>query len=418
MKNNVNINGLITGKCVTFSINGNLNKKTFDTVEEARELFQLVLKAKANPTNENIDELRGSINELRRTAIMAGIEYDENTGKCYMEGFNTPIPEQLLDVIKDYNENNYPLESIFNFWKLLMSNPDTHIRESLFRFIQTHDFVLTDKGYFLTYKAVYRKDINKINNSDAAETDSQKLNNYYEFILNRYYHVKGPWKSSPKNYVVYTVDGSDYKITEFKTANKFDLTTDRYKIFGNLEDLYNVISKLKYDAPAADSKTARAPIYTDMYSLTMSIEIGKPVKMKRKECDGDPEVECSYGLHVGATKYVEHYANNRSVILACLVNPANVVAVPKHDSSKIRVSEYFPFAIATFDKNTKKIDIVEQKYFEDDYCSYEVDELENQIALIKEKQSPIENAISSEPENRPMSELMKIISTRLIDLSE
>lgn len=418
MKNNVSINGLITGKCVTFSINGNLNKKTFDTLEEARELFQLVLKAKANPTDENINELRVSINELRRTAIMAGIEYDENTGKCYMEGFNTPIPEQLMEVIKDYNENNYPLESISNFWKLLMSNPDTNIRESLFRFIQTHDFVLTDKGYFLAYKAVYRKDFNKKNNNDVAETDNQKLNDYYEFILNRYYHVKGPWKSSPKNYVVYTVDDSDYKITEFKTANKFDLTTDRYKIFGNLEDLYNVISKLKYETPDVDSNTITTPIYTDMYSLKMSIEIGKPVKMERKECNGDPEIECSYGLHVGATKYVEQFANNNSVILACLVNPANVVAVPKYDNSKIRVSEYFPFAIATFDNKTKKIDIVEQKYFEDDYCSYEVDELEKQIELIKENQMPIESAINSESENRPMSELMKIIENRLIDLSK
>lgn len=414
MKNKININGLITGKCVTFSINGALNKKTFDTIEEAKELFQLILKAKANPTDENIANIKNSINETRRTAVMAGIEYDENTDRCYIEGLNTPIPEQLMDIIKEYNDNNYPMESIINFWKLLMSNPDTHIRESLFRFIQVHDFVLTDKGYFLTYKAVYPKN----DNNNNAKDEKNKYNEFSEFVLNKYYHVKGPWKSSPKNYIIYTVDGSEFKITEIKTAEKFDLTTEKYRIFGNLDECYKIISKQTYNNASIDNNYVASPIFTDMYSSTMSIEIGKPVKMERKLCDGDPEVECSYGLHVGATKYVENYAKNSSTILACLVNPANVVAVPQYDNSKIRVSEYFPFAIATFDNKTKKIDIVEQKYFEDDYCSYEVDELEKQIELIKENQMPIESAINSESENRPMSELMKIIENRLIDLSK
>lgn len=414
MKNKININGLITGKCVTFSINGALNKKTFDTIEEAKELFQLILKAKANPTDENIANIKNSINETRRTAVMAGIEYDENTDRCYIEGLNTPIPEQLMDIIKEYNDNNYPMESIINFWKLLMSNPDTHIRESLFRFIQVHDFVLTDKGYFLTYKAVYPKN----DNNNNAKDEKNKYNEFSEFVLNKYYQVKGPWKSSPKNYIIYTVDGSEFKITEIKTAEKFDLTTKKYQIFGNLDECYKIISKQTYNNASIDNNYVTSPIFTDMYTRTMSIEIGKPVKMERKLCNGDPEVECSYGLHVGATKYVESFAKNSSTILACLVNPANVVAVPRYDNSKIRVSEYFPFAIATFDNKTKKIDIVEQKYFEDDYCSYEVDELEKQIELIKENQMPIESAINSESENRPMSELMKIIENRLIDLSK
>jgi hypothetical protein len=147
----------------------------------------------------------------------------------------------------------------------------------------------------------------------------------------------------------------------------------------------------------------------------MTIELGKPVRMERKECDSDPAIDCSYGLHVGATAYVERFANRgESVILACLVNPANVVAVPNYDHSKMRVAEYFPFAFATYENG--KIDIVEQKYFEEDYCEYEAEELEQQIAKVKAEEKPIETAINAEEEERPMSELMKILETRLFDI--
>ena len=120
------------------------------------------------------------------------------------------------------------------------------------------------------------------------------------------------------------------------------------------------------------------------------------------------------GLHVGATKYVENYANHTSAILACFVNPANVVAVPNYDKSKMRTCEYFPFAVATFEN--KKIDIIEQMYFEEDYCDYETTELEKQIAKVKANDLPIETAKKAEKESRPMAELIKILETRLIDI--
>jgi hypothetical protein len=80
----------------------------------------------------------------------------------------------------------------------------------------------------------------------------------------------------------------------------------------------------------------------------------------------------------------------------------------------MRVSQYFPFAVATYQNG--KIDIVEQKFFESDYCEYELTELNEQIARVKAEELPFEAAKNSEKEERPMSELMKILSTRLIDI--
>jgi hypothetical protein len=245
----------------------------------------------------------------------------------------------------------------------------------------------------VVYKAVYRKD----------EVD----NTFAEFISNRFLHVKKTWKESPKAYVVYKDANGEFAITKPETIEK----KNDVEVLGNLAELFNAIFN-------TDNKTGEVSTayYTDMHTRSMTIELGIPVKQARKLCDADPAIDCSNGLHVGATKYVEKFAGSASVILVCLVNPANVVAVPHYDHSKMRVCEYFPYAFATYTDG--KIDIIEEAYFESDYQEYEQAELENQIALIQSSEKPIETAMNAEEEARPMKELMKILETRLFDLTD
>jgi hypothetical protein len=146
----------------------------------------------------------------------------------------------------------------------------------------------------------------------------------------------------------------------------------------------------------------------------MRIVLGKPVRMPRTECNGDPAVECSYGLHCGSTSYLKHYATSADAVLVCLVSPANIVAVPNYDKSKFRTTEYFPVAITSYIDG--KLDVIEQKYWEDDYCTYEMEELELQIAQVKAGELPIGTASNCEDEIRPLTELQKILETRIIDL--
>ena len=83
----------------------------------------------------------------------------------------------------------------------------------------------------------------------------------------------------------------------------------------------------------------------------------------------------------------------------------------------------FPFSykaargIFTCEVEKVKPDI-EEAYFESDYCTYELDELEKQIELIQSNELPIETAIDAEEETRPMEELMKMIKTRIVDIIE
>lgn len=388
-----NIQGIKVGNVVNISINGKLHKKNCGSPIEANELFKLVLTAKENPSDANIKAVRMYLNEKTRIALLAGLESDVDTGEVFLAGFNTPIPLTLVDVIKEYHENGYPMDAIINFWKLLMINPDTRVRTSLFDFITTHDFVLTDKGYMVVYKAVYRKD---------AEVKRDRT--FEEFVSNQYLHVKKDWKCSPNKYVVIKNSEGNLAITKYDTA-----VANNLDVLGKLGELYDAIFE-----SAKNVDVEQVATYTDMHTKTMNIELGVPTRMIRTECDSDPAVDCSYGLHVGATGYVEKFAKSGSLILACMVNPANVVAVPDYDHSKMRVTEYFPFAVATYADN--KIDIIEQAYFEEDYCEYELQELEEQIEKIRMNELPIEKAINCEPEERPFSELMKIIGARVHDI--
>lgn len=393
-----NINAIKQGNVVNISLNGKLHKKNCGSVNEANELFRIALQAKANPSDDNIKALKSYLNEKLRVAYLTGLETDVESGEVFMAGFNTPVPKTLLEIVEEYHENGFPLEPIFNFWKLLMINPDTRVRESLFKFITAHDFVLTDKGYMLTYKAVYLKD-------QAKPVDG----GLDAFVGEQYLRVKSKWLTNPKRYVVYkNLENGSLATTKLSTAEKWDVKEKNVEIIGNLADLYKAVVENKVDVV---DKT----IYTDMYSRKMHIELGLPVVMDRKDCDADPARDCSYGLHVGATKYVENFGNGNTAILVCLVNPANAVAVPEYDHSKMRVSEYFPIGLAKYENG--KIDIIEQKYFEDDYCNYEAEELQKLIDKVQAEELPIAKAKNAMEETRPLSELKKIIESRLVDMS-
>ena len=154
---NVQIQGIRIGNTVHVSLAGKLHVKNCGNSKEADELFRLVLKAKEDPTDENIKTIKCYLNEKIRVAFLAGLETDVDSNEVFLAGFNTPIPDTLVEVIKDYYENGYPLEAIINFWKLLMINPDTRVRKSLFEFISKHDFVLTDNGGIVEIQATAEK---------------------------------------------------------------------------------------------------------------------------------------------------------------------------------------------------------------------------------------------------------------------
>lgn len=392
------INAIKVGKIINIWLNGKLRKKVCDSNDSANELFKLILSVKENPTDKGVSSVLCWLNEKTRTAMQCGLEVDPDTAQVFLAGFNTPVPQTLVDVIKEYHDNDFPMEAILNFWKLLMINPDHKVRDSLFDFINTHDFVLTDSGYMIVYKAV-------------SVREKIKDNELEKFIIASHEKVTVKWGTSAKRYVVYLdLTTHVYRITKTATTDKWDLKTKEVDVLGNLANMFKDIENV------TKLEEQKYP-YTDKYSKKMKIRIGEPVKQERRLCDGDSTNECSNGLHVGATKYVEKFGawyGGESRVLVCYVNPAHVVAVPKYDNSKMRVSEYFPFSEINYDEKNQKIEILEQAYFESDYSHYEKEELALMVEAIQKEEMPFEKARGVDEEDRSLSELKKIIENRLV----
>lgn len=72
--------------------------------------------------------------------------------------------------------------------------------------------------------------------------------------------------------------------------------------------------------------------------------VGATVSMDRELVDPNPDEACSRGLHVGTFDYANrHY--NQGRVLTVLVDPADVVTVPRCEAEKMRVRAYTVQAI-------------------------------------------------------------------------
>ena len=108
-------------------------------------------------------------------------------------------------------------------------------------------------------------------------------------------------------------------------------------------------------------------VYTDHHSHTFKIKIGEMVTMPREQCDCDSSVSCSRGLHCSSVGWLKrNYYGNTG--LACLINPADVVAVPHIDNyGKLRTCAYLPIEVIEYDKNADVIPLDVEDGFD---CSY------------------------------------------------
>lgn len=81
--------------------------------------------------------------------------------------------------------------------------------------------------------------------------------------------------------------------------------------------------------------------YKDFYTQTFDNSPGADVSIPREKVNDDPDVKCSYGLHVAASSYLGHYHGSSGRVVACRVAPEDVVAVPSdYGFAKMRVCAY------------------------------------------------------------------------------
>lgn len=81
--------------------------------------------------------------------------------------------------------------------------------------------------------------------------------------------------------------------------------------------------------------------FKDFYTGTMDNSVGKVVSMSRNRVNSDKNTTCSSGLHVCAKSYLNSYHGGQGVIIACEVDPKDVVSIPTdYNNAKMRVCQY------------------------------------------------------------------------------
>lgn len=292
-----------------------------DLIEPSRIAKRLQLEKDQQAVIAKLDvepDKEKRLKKAKRIADISGLfEYDEE-GMTYLKGFRIPMNGTLVDALLEAHYNpasRFTVSSLINFWKFLLLNPDKHVRTGLFDWIKTSTFAITEDGNIISYRNVDVK----------SRSTSKKLD---DFISESWAKVKR-WKKSPSNYVVVKTDDS-FGISE---AIKYDGSGT---LLGNLDYLFT-----------KECVVGDETIYTDNYTHTMEILLGKPVSMPRNECDNDPNSSCSRGLHCKSKRYGLQLGSD---VIITLVNPYNVVAIPNGEFEKFRCCEYLPLAKAEIEK--------------------------------------------------------------------
>lgn len=111
--------------------------------------------------------------------------------------------------------------------------------------------------------------------------------------------------------------------------------------------------------------------WTDIHSGRFDNSIGQTVSVPRNKVDENAEATCSYGLHVCSFSYLPSFAHANGHVVAVVVDPADVVAIPTdYNDSKMRVCEYTVLEEVTDYYKEGKDYLAEDAFYDDAF--YEI----------------------------------------------
>lgn len=338
-----------------------------DKEEQIDHIFDLVMRYRAKPTEELLKEIESNC-DPNRVQHWIGNFVSNRKGEVFYKNTSEKLPVSLIEKINYYTKKGYPIKALENFWLCTLANPDPTARKNVYDFVTRYGLPITDEGYFVAYKRIktisdhrFDKDVEK------AVTKFTKENPPY---INSYVVIRREVDVDDPDYDLDDPDDGYFQEPEFYTENQVlvlpihNMKRDD-EFIGTLENIYEEIAGSNQE-------------FVDIYSGTIKQKIGSVVSVDRNQCDPNPNVSCSHGLHAGDYTYVNWYGGNENPVMLVLINPMNVVAVPNHDTSKLRTCEYFIMGFSEMNKNGT-IKPIKDMYLPSDYLNYEKESLEERI---------------------------------------
>ena len=307
-----------------------LTREEVDMYSEGFELFQYLDDFY---TEKNTVYLSGTNRSLPDLLVKKFIKIITRVDKVFSE-------ESLQEKLN--KDEEYLSHKKFFMWCCL--NPNAQSAEDLYGFLEKHNMKIDRHGNFYAYRRVI-----------TVGNDSKEL---VDFISNVYNKIKAVWKKSPKKFKVVTIpDSNKYEIKPFD----FNVENTEYICLGDLEYLYLNLPNMKENR------------YTSAHTGKEDYRVGNVISMPRDEGDDNNSISCSMGFHAASKEYDYSGFGDQDILV--IINPMDVLAVPKGEVGKLRTCRWF-FAM-TLEKDERYIldeedfnvlelgDIFNEKCFED-----------------------------------------------------
>ena len=268
--------------------------------------FDKVKKLKKEEVKQEIEQKASeSIDVLKAHSDFVVEDGSVYLATMYNSGVKRSIPALLVNkFVKVLNTDEF--DSLKKFWLKCCLNPNAQSAEDLYEFLTFHQFKIDRHGNFYAYRRVVSK----------QETDTDLV----DFISNAYNKVKAVWKKNPAHYNVYSDNG--YVLVDGLKQNH------GYNNFvGDLKDLY-------LDLPNLSSNT-----YTSAHTGKEDYKVGSVISMPRDEGDDNNTISCSRGFHAASKEY--DYSSFGDTPILVIINPMDVLSVPKREVGKLRTCRWF-----------------------------------------------------------------------------
>ncbi len=346
------------------------------TAKNVAELYSIV--SDSSVVSERMEEEKKL---ARLKALREGLSILKESGEftvdgdsVYFKGISRSLPqllvEELIDEVSRAKELGIPLndsdgyQSLKRFFMWCALNPRAEVAHELYRFLKENSFRITKQGFFVALRNV------------VTLHGSPEL---VHFISNTYNKVKAVWKKSPDDYTVFLQNGLGYKLVHNDSLFREETVTstmcpdchgeggyyddgDYYEGedewnegdwidcetcdgSGEVEEYeYTVTHKIdhgeeigKLTALYLDLPNRHENRFTDDWTKTFDIRVGKVVNMPKEDCNWSTQDCAAAGLHFTSDQI--HYVGCGDQSVLVLINPMKVVGIGTH---KGRCYEYLP----------------------------------------------------------------------------
>lgn len=336
-------------------------KVRFASTEEAiyAIIFSKEIVAERDKEKEEYNKIMKTVESFDILKNYKDFEVEGRTVKLKGTGRTLPalLVEKFAEIISNLKEDvqdegediegllqeNEEYVALKRFFLWCCLNPRAEVADQLYDFLVRNSFRITKQGFFVALRNVVT----------VQDTGDKEL---VKFISESYNKIKAVWKKVPSKYSIYKGEEGYFFSDKPQTTI----------IIGNLQDLYLDLPNMKENR------------FTDNYTGTFDIRIGKVVSMPMEDCQWNTANCGASGLHWTSDEI--HYVGCGDTSVLVLVNPMTVVGV---GTEKGRSYEYLPIMTVPREEATQILHDVDFDTLELD-DEYAIQQLESLTERAKE----------------------------------